>query len=283
MAWWERAEGETRVLIAPDQGSTGNNVGHLLLLRHPKSGISTTYLFVNESLQELHWFKQSYGSWFLGDYVCEDGGLYVSTPIDPVFVLLPIFEEGRLKKGEDPGKFRQINEIIFVEGHPGYQHLLSAAERSMPSVCDVKEVGSMKFFRLNDSKVLTWLCKKVYRLRETLLKLGNNYAAQDEKHTLSDAVSIIGEYLNDEPWLKLLCNHLRLNLEEINRKAPGTEVLPSGSDNALGSSTTQETRDAEKKKLSSNVRRAKKVKMEKDSQNIKEMFSRATRRGAKGT
>lgn len=27
--------------------------------------------------------------------------------------------------------------------------------------------------------------------------------------TVSDAVSILGEYVKDEPWLKLLCDHLK--------------------------------------------------------------------------
>lgn len=34
-------------------------------------GDAISYLHRDGVLQELHWFKQSYGSWFLGDYVCE--------------------------------------------------------------------------------------------------------------------------------------------------------------------------------------------------------------------
>ena len=35
------------------------------------TGNAACDLLVNGLLQELHWFKQSYGSWFVGDYVCE--------------------------------------------------------------------------------------------------------------------------------------------------------------------------------------------------------------------
>ncbi|XP_054787679.1 uncharacterized protein LOC129293638 [Prosopis cineraria] len=42
-------------------------------------------------------FEKSYGSWFLGDYLCEDGRLSLSTPVDLVFIMLPIFEEARMK------------------------------------------------------------------------------------------------------------------------------------------------------------------------------------------
>nr|DAD44024.1 TPA_asm: hypothetical protein HUJ06_002254 [Nelumbo nucifera] len=100
MAWWDNVA-ETRIVIAPEPGSTisaRNGEGCFLFLRHPKSGDTTSYFFINGSIQEFHWFKQSYGSWFIGDYVCEDGCLYTATPIDPIFILLPIFEEARMKK-----------------------------------------------------------------------------------------------------------------------------------------------------------------------------------------
>ena len=43
-----------------------------------------------------------------------------------------------LQKGDDPGKFRQLDEIVFIDGYPGYQHLLQIAEKSMRVVCEVK-------------------------------------------------------------------------------------------------------------------------------------------------
>ena len=90
----------------------------------------TCYLFNNGMLQEIQWFKQSYGSWFLGDYISQgkshcwllsvdeclpprgckpamfmshdcshvtDGSLYMATPVDPVFILLPVFDQARMK------------------------------------------------------------------------------------------------------------------------------------------------------------------------------------------
>ncbi|KAF3446485.1 hypothetical protein FNV43_RR11664 [Rhamnella rubrinervis] len=279
MGWWREGYDETRVMIAPDAGAVGNGVGRFLSMRHPKSGNTTCYLLVNEVLQELHWFKQPYSSWFLGDYVSEDGRLYIATPVDPVFVLLPIFDEARMKKGEDPGKFRQLDEIIFIDGYPGYQHLLSVAEKSMQVVCEVKEVGSSKFYRLDDSKVLGWLCCKVCQLRQTLFTLDKNYAARGEKDTVSDAVSILGEYLKDEPWLKRLCDHLRLNLLEITRKAPDIAIPPLAAEGDLGSSSAlEEEKNRSRNKNTRAGKQAKKAKVETDSHNIREMFTRASRR-----
>ncbi|XP_060215238.1 uncharacterized protein LOC132642026 isoform X1 [Lycium barbarum] len=277
MSWFEGID-EARVLIAPEPSKDGNKVEQLLSLRHPKSGNATCYLSVDGSLQELHWFKQSYGSWFLGDYVCEDGRLYTATPVDPVFVLLPIFEEGRMKKKDDPGKFRQVDEIIYVVGYPGYQHLSSVAENCMQVVCDVKDIGTTKFFRLNDEKVLKWLCFKVIQLKKTLLTLDKNYAARDKKEILMDAVSIIGEYLKDEPWLKLLCSKLSIDLQD-DTKASNSEILSSPTENGFDSFNYEQGKSESQEKTTRGKRQAKKIKVETNSLNIKDMFSRATRRG----
>ncbi|KAL3636222.1 hypothetical protein CASFOL_020769 [Castilleja foliolosa] len=276
MAWWEGAS-ETRVLVALDPSTTGIHLGNFLSLRHPRTGNITSYLFSDGVLQELQWFKQSYGSWFLGDYVCEDGRFYTATPVDPVFILLPVFEEARMKKGNDPGKFRQLDEIIYVSGYPGYESLSSVADKTMQVVCDLQEVGSTKFFRLNDLKVLKWLCYKAHQLKHTLPTLDKNYAAQDEKYTLFDVVSIIREYLKDEPWVNLLCDKLKLNFQELTNPQH-IELLPPSIESGPASFNPVQENNVMDKKVTRATRSNKKAKVEKDSQNIKDMFSRATRR-----
>lgn len=258
--------------------TAANAEGNILSLRHPKSDASTSYVLNNGFLQELHWFKQSCGSWFLGDYVCEDGSLYIITPVDPIFIFLPIFAGARLKKGTGLGMFRQLDEILYVEGYPSYQHLMSMAEDSMQLVCVVKEIGSSKFFRLDDSKVLSWLCCKVLQLKASLTKLDKNYAIQDEKETLKEIVSILGEYVMDEPWLNLLCSHLKLSLQEVLQKAPMSvpdpgflEKLPLPSAPLSGKVDTTKSK-------SSSGRQSKKLRAETDSQNIKDMFHRVSKR-----
>ncbi|CAI9096531.1 OLC1v1032702C1 [Oldenlandia corymbosa var. corymbosa] len=267
---------ETRVFIAPDNVTYGDGRGSFLSLKHPKSGNKACYLYADGGLLEINWFKQSYGSWFLGDYVCEDGRLYTATPVDPIFILLPLFEEARMQKEGDPGKFRQLDEIMYIPGYPGYQQLLSIAENSMQIVCDFKEIGATKFVRLNDAKVLRWLLYKVHQLRQVLPTLDKNFAAQTEKAALTDAVSIMGEYLKEEPWLELLCSKLKLSLEDEVR-APANDVLPSTDSGVASFSTTQEKNGAEKKNARAG-RQTKKAKVETDSKNIKDMFSRVLRK-----
>ncbi|XP_074301450.1 uncharacterized protein LOC141632839 [Silene latifolia] len=101
-------------------------------------------------------------------------------------------------KGEDPGKFRQLDEIMFLDGYPRYHHLLGISEKSMCIVCEVKGHSLNK----------PVISRTVGKIKKTLLTLDKDYAAQDEK--LADGVLMLGEYLRNEPWMELLCNHLRL-------------------------------------------------------------------------
>lgn len=283
MAWCEGLVAP-RLLISPlpsisNQGGNANLEGNILALRHPQSGKPTNYILNEGSLHELHWFKQSYGSWFLGDYVCEDGSLYVSTPVDPIFVLLPIFEEARMKKENDQGMYRQLDEILYVEGYPGYQHLLSMAQDTMKIVCEVKEIGSLQYFRLDNSKVLNWLCCKVQNLKSTFLKLDKNYAAQEERETLKDVVSILGEYVTDKPWLTLLCNHLQLMIGETHKEETQAETSQNLLESDVASSHAFQSKVVNGRSTVSTKRQPKKMKTETNSKNIRDMFQKATRKG----
>lgn len=277
-SWHESLAAPPRVLISPRPDA--NAKGTVLSLRHPRSGDETGYLFIDGQLQEINWFKERYGAWFLGDYVCEDGGLYYCTPVDPIFIFLPTFGAARMSNGKDPGKFRQLDEVLYVEGYPGYQQLISLASHHMELVCEVKEVGNMKFFRLDNSKVLSWLCCKVHSLKDVFPKLGKNYAAQAEKEKTKEAVQMIREYLKDEPWLTLLCKKLQLDMNEIINdtmtKTSESSVYADSSQPALPSESKVTNGSAKPSK----GRPAKKPKMEVGSKNIKDMFKRVTRSGS---
>lgn len=278
MAWCDGME-EPRLLIAPCPGKekTTEGEGCILSLRHPKLGSATSYVFKDGALQELQWFKQPYGSFFLGDYVCENDSLYIATPVDPIFIFLPLFSDARMKKGNDKGMFRQLDEILYVEGYPAYQWLVSVAENSMQLVCEVKEIGSSKFFRLDDSKVLSWLRLKVLHLKASLIELDGNYAVQAEKETFKDSVSIMGEYLKDDPWLSLLCSHLQLELQEVHHKAPINEPEPNSVEFTQLPSPSPGVKVGNGKSTSSKAKQTKKLKTETNSHNIKDMFRRSTR------
>ncbi|XP_076944208.1 uncharacterized protein LOC143614753 [Bidens hawaiensis] len=206
------------------------------------------------------------------------GGLYAATSVDPVFILLPMFHQARMKNGNDPGKFRQLDEIIYLQDYPGYCYLSTIAEKSMEIVCDCKEIGSTKFFRLNDSKVLAWLLCKVQQLKQSLVELDKNYAARTQKEILADVVMILGEYLVDDPWCKLLCDNLRLNMVEV-VAAPDMKIESADTSISSSFNPTVQEQAGNEKRVTRNGKQNKKVKVETNSHSIKDMFSRASRRG----
>ncbi|XP_073007924.1 uncharacterized protein [Typha latifolia] len=273
MAWCDEVK-EPRLLISPVPVAS-NEEGCIISLCHPKSGEATSYVLTDGQLHELNWFKQPYGSWFLGDYVCEDGSLYISTPIDPIFILLPIFDAARMQKDNHQGVFRQLDEILFVHGYPGYQQLMSIAQDYMQVVCEVKEIGSTKFYRLDDSKVLTWLCCKVQHLKETFPRLGKNYAAQEERDILKGTVLILGEYLKDDRWLMLL---FRLDAQQVFNSSEVGAASVFLENTPVSVASPLEGNMGNENISSSKGKKSKKLKTKVDSQNIKDMFRRATRR-----
>ncbi|GBG77544.1 hypothetical protein CBR_g23989 [Chara braunii] len=68
-----------------------------------------------------------------------DGSLYLATPVDVIFIALPILEVARMKKGDDAGKFRDLDDVLYVAGFPGYSRLKTLLEEQLELVCDVQE------------------------------------------------------------------------------------------------------------------------------------------------
>lgn len=212
-------------MAIPSQASSDlsqDTQGCLLHLKNPKTGAKSCYMMMNDKLQELHWFKQQFSSWFLGNHVLEDGSLYMCTPVDPIFILLPILDEARMKRADDPGKFRSLEEILFVEGYPGYLNLQPLLEHLLDVVCQVRDIGASKFYRLDDSKALAWLCCKVKLTLKGLDSLGG-YESMIEETKKAHAVGLLAEYLKEDPWLDTLCHHLGVDLQ-ASRKAQAMET-----------------------------------------------------------
>lgn len=59
------------------------------------TGNKACYLYVDGGLLELHWFKQSYGSWFLGDYVCEGKIIKIEDSADSILITDPYYYNQR--------------------------------------------------------------------------------------------------------------------------------------------------------------------------------------------
>ncbi|KAG0561431.1 hypothetical protein KC19_9G064400 [Ceratodon purpureus] len=221
------AASEARVLITHCDEDTSAFQRHFLHLRNPVSGKQACYVVgCDGRLQELNWSKQRHTAWFIENSVCADGSLYLATPVDPLFVILPILEQLRMKKGDDMGKFRSLDDIVSVDGYPGYECLRPYLQRSLGIICESREVGEDMFYRLDDSKVLAWLLCKVAKLSEAL-KSSSGLFSGLHPNELSECLSflnvpivrlgsatnvyvikLLGEYLKMDPWVSPICKHL---------------------------------------------------------------------------
>lgn len=76
------------------------------------AGVPTQYMLIQGRLQEVNWFKERFRSWFVGDAVIDHGSLYLSTPVDPLFIALSILEASR-QQVDSAALSTQISQYCF--------------------------------------------------------------------------------------------------------------------------------------------------------------------------
>ncbi|KND02487.1 uncharacterized protein SPPG_09073 [Spizellomyces punctatus DAOM BR117] len=106
-------------------------------------------------------------SWFVDNLVQKDGSLYIFSPFDPLFLLLPILEKRRKKTSESPGIFLTLDDLLHDETYISLTRLhgLKNLPEKLLVICDSNvPAPGMQFFRLNDDKTLSWLKAKATRL-----------------------------------------------------------------------------------------------------------------------
>ncbi len=69
----------------------------MTMRRMSHAGEPAEYLLIDGHLQEVNWYKERFRSWFVGDAVLEDGSMYLCTPVDPLFLALPLLESSRMQ------------------------------------------------------------------------------------------------------------------------------------------------------------------------------------------
>ncbi|KAM3579603.1 hypothetical protein VKS41_008057 [Umbelopsis sp. WA50703] len=94
-------------------------------LPHPRTGDNGRYVVqADGAMLEIQKIEADHKqSWFIGNSVQKDGILYMMTPIDPLFVLLPVLDQIRQKTGESEGRFVQIDDILHGQDDPKYKSL----------------------------------------------------------------------------------------------------------------------------------------------------------------
>eukprot|EP00798_Chlamydomonas_sp_ICE-L_P004557 gene4557-14737_t len=194
---------ETRVLIAHSSAPAAAGIGESFSVPDRNGKQSQAYLWAGGCLQEVNRFKQKQSSWFVGGGVVSDGGVYMATPVDPIFVLLPVLERSRAKTASSSGMFCPLEQILSDPISPALHVLLNGGgggggegeevQGSAPSttpiselllsVCEVKDAGGDKYYRVSDEMVKDAGGDKYYRVSDEMVK---DDAGGDKYYRVSD-------------------------------------------------------------------------------------------------
>lgn len=73
---------------------------HLISLRNPGTGKCSKYVFHKKSNEffELMKFNETFRTWFIGDIITNDGGIYLLPPVDPLLILLHFIQHQASEK-----------------------------------------------------------------------------------------------------------------------------------------------------------------------------------------
>ena len=156
-----------------------NEQFHFIQLSHPRIKQEQSYAVDHQSktIFELVQCTRSHSSWFINDqHVLPDGSLYIITPINIIFLLLPsLWSNARTNFVPlttiitDSFKQLQLDDNFILE--------------KLNSICDITpEKDSIK---LNEEKLIIWLRDRIDRLKKHV---------ENEEH----AFDLVCEYLSDE-------------------------------------------------------------------------------------
>ncbi|KAL6434230.1 hypothetical protein ACFW04_005980 [Cataglyphis niger] len=179
----------------------------IVKLRHPASNKPTVFIFSpgNLTVQEVLIFDETKRSWFIDNNVKSDGKLYLSTPIDPIFLVLPYLRKSQLAQ--------PLEQCLWDEDFPETYRLAQCENLKLWLVADCKGDKSLQAFKFNEDKSLKWLQEKVEKVAHLLKQKrvhvsqgaisatyakSTKYEISTETEYLKYAHGIISEYLAED-------------------------------------------------------------------------------------
>lgn len=168
-----------------------------------------TSLFVvasDDSISELKQFNEKHRSFFVGEVVCSNGKVYMSTTVDPLFIFIQYLERSCKERAEPLEQILEGPAQVFSK-------VLSLSQ--MKLVADQKGPDNLKAFKFNNKKTLQWLKKKLKQTQKVLIDLKISTSATSSmnfvKSSLDDAVD---ESAIKEIALGILSEYISLDLKE---------------------------------------------------------------------
>ena len=107
-------------------------------------------------------------------HVSRSSELFVATPFDPVFILLPMLDQQTSNSRADPGKtlFQPFDDLLDeqLEDDKHLRHVLtnsmfrSELLKAMDRICDSVDAGDEKMYRLSLQKLYEYILTKAHRV-----------------------------------------------------------------------------------------------------------------------
>lgn len=135
---------------------------NIVTLKCSKTGNPAKYIFDDRKNQllEILQFQGSKNSWFIDNSVEKDGLIYVATPIDPLFLILPYLKEEI---------YSPLDQVFIDENFPDSKILSQCCLNQIDLITDRKDFGKESLYKYNEQKTIDWL-KSKFEMLVSLLK-----------------------------------------------------------------------------------------------------------------
>ncbi|CEG36630.1 Uncharacterized conserved protein [Plasmopara halstedii] len=179
-------------------------------------------------------------SWFVGNFVMENGGVMIFSPVDAHFVLLDALSGQHTR-------ISPLYDLLARDGNTWLLQLSTLRQEMIEMLCDVHSVGSGDgveniLVKINRVKVTSWLRAKVEKVAVVLAKHEldvrakvlaideqitlpgltkqnmDRTAAQDITKHYREAIKILGEYISEE-WVEVLRDSFNIEVVEVTATA----------------------------------------------------------------
>jgi len=221
---------ETKVLITPTDSleNASDQDIKILKLKHPKTGEGAFFLYNKSAkkLFEMLSFEEEHRSWFIGSKVVPDGRIFLVTPVNPVFLVLPYLIMAE--------RLVPLDQMLQDDQYPESEDILleSVTEDRLQLVSDSKGSKDLNVWKYNKEKTLDWLEKKVRALGDMFEKMSVDTtggasssifkaASTDEHEYLRYGLGVVLEYLDPELGAEL---ETKMNLPKVETKTPGKRL-----------------------------------------------------------
>uniref|UniRef100_A0A0B7A3N9 Ribonuclease H2 subunit B n=1 Tax=Arion vulgaris TaxID=1028688 RepID=A0A0B7A3N9_9EUPU len=142
----------------------------LCKLRHPRLNSECMYLFSANclSVYEINCYQEKYRSWFIGNAVHSDGRMYMTSLLDPLFLVLPYLVRAKEKSGRS--QFMTLDQMVYDEDFPDCHKLLTCCRHDqLMQIADSKDLeDNILVYQYSQEKTLCWLQTKSEMLADAL-------------------------------------------------------------------------------------------------------------------